>query len=42
MEDRADDDRYEVTILRGAYRYEVDLSSRFRVRGVERELRNDD
>lgn len=42
IEDRADDDRYEVTILRGAYRYEVDLSSRFRVRGVERELRNDD
>lgn len=42
IEDRADDDRYEVTILSGAYRYEVDLSSRFRVRGTERELRNDD
>lgn len=42
VEDRADDDRYEVTILRGAYRYEVDLSSRFRVRGVEREAINDD
>lgn len=41
VEDRADDDRYEVTILRGAYRYEVDLSSRFRVRGVEREAIND-
>jgi len=37
IEDRDDRERYEVTIRRGVWRYEIDLSRRYRVLEVDRE-----
>lgn len=37
IEDRDDRERYEVTIRKGSYRYEIDLSRTFRVLDVDRD-----
>ena len=40
--DADDRERYEVTVRRGAYRYEVDLSRKFKVLDVDRDRVGDD
>ena len=41
-EDRCDRERYEVIIRKGNYRYEVELSKRFRVLDIDRDRIGDD